>query len=120
MLHRQANKYSGTKKVDSVRHVMTYRSHNRRDYHGNGRKSRSMRRHHHSIDKSTRISHANSGPGRNPSVSPVRRQRRRPEADILQGELKKIKPPNFIGEYMKGEEVDVWLLEMDKHFQLHV
>jgi hypothetical protein len=37
----------------------------------------------------------------------------------LQGELKKIKPPTFNGKYMKGEEVDAWLLEMKKYFQLH-
>jgi hypothetical protein len=37
----------------------------------------------------------------------------------LQGELKKIKPPNFNGEHMKGEEAEAWLLEMKKYFQLH-
>jgi hypothetical protein len=49
-------------------------------------------------------------------VSPIRRQRIRPEADIFQGELKKIKPPNFNGEHRKGEEVEAWLLEMKKYF----
>jgi hypothetical protein len=39
-------------------------------------------------------------------VYPIRRKRRRPEVDILQGELRKIKPPNFNGEHMKGEEVE--------------
>jgi hypothetical protein len=38
-------------------------------------------------------------------MSPIRRQRRRHEAYILQGELRKIKPPNFNGENMKGKEV---------------
>jgi hypothetical protein len=47
------------------------------------------------------------------------RQRRRPEADILQGELGKIKPPNFNDEHRKGEEAEAWLLEMKKYFQLH-
>jgi hypothetical protein len=37
----------------------------------------------------------------------------------LQGEIKKIKPPTFNGEHRKGEEVDAWLLEMNKYFQLH-
>jgi hypothetical protein len=37
-------------------------------------------------------------------VSHVVRQIKRLEADILQGELKKIKPPNFNGEHRKGEE----------------
>jgi hypothetical protein len=99
--------------------VTTSRSQSKRDDHGNDRKSRSMSRHHHSPRKSTRRTHASSGPGSIPSVSPVRRQRRRPEADILQGELRKIKPPTFNGEHRKGEEVEAWLLEMKKYFQLH-
>jgi hypothetical protein len=37
----------------------------------------------------------------------------------LQGELRKIKPPTFNGEHRKGEEVEAWLLEMKKYFQLH-
>jgi hypothetical protein len=37
-------------------------------------------------------------------VSHVERQIKRPEADILQGEFRKIKPPNFNGEHRKGEE----------------
>jgi hypothetical protein len=52
-------------------------------------------------------------------VSLVRRHRRRPKADILQGELKKIKPPTFNGEHKKGKEVKAWLLEMKKYLQLH-
>jgi hypothetical protein len=53
-------------------------------------------------------------------VSLVRRKiRRRHKAYILQGELKKIKPPTANGEHMKGEEVEAWLLEMKKYFQLH-
>jgi hypothetical protein len=44
-----------------------------------------------------------------------RRQRRRPEGDILQGELRNIKPPTFNGEHRKGEEVEAWLLEMKKY-----
>jgi hypothetical protein len=39
-------------------------------------------------------------------VSPVRRKRRRADADILKGELRKIKPPTFNGEHKKGEEVE--------------
>jgi hypothetical protein len=52
-------------------------------------------------------------------VSPVMRQHKRNEGDILQGELRKMKPPNFNGEHRKGEEVEAWLLEMNKYFQLH-
>jgi hypothetical protein len=116
MLQRQANKDSGTKQETSARQVTTSRSHSRRDEHGNDRKSRSMRRHHHSPEKSTRRAHASSGPGSNPSVSPMRRQRRRPEGDILQGELRKIKPPNFNGEHRKGEEVEAWLFGNEEIF----
>jgi hypothetical protein len=46
------------------------------------------------------------GQGGNPSVSHVIRKIRICEVDILQGELKKIKPPNFNGEHKKGEEVE--------------
>jgi hypothetical protein len=37
----------------------------------------------------------------------------------LQGELRKIKPPNFDSEHRKGEEVEAWFFEMNKYFQLH-
>jgi hypothetical protein len=37
----------------------------------------------------------------------------------VQSELREIKPPIFSGEHMKGEEVEAWLLEMKKYFQLH-
>jgi hypothetical protein len=78
--------------------VTTSKSHGRRDEHGNGRKSRRMRRHHHSLDKSTRISNASSMLRINPSVYPIRIQRIRLEKHILQGEIRKIKQPNFNGE----------------------
>jgi hypothetical protein len=74
------------------------------DDHGNDRKSRNMSRHHHYPSNSTKINHARLGPGSIPSVSLVRRKRRRPEADILQDELNKSKPPTFNGEHRKGEE----------------
>jgi hypothetical protein len=60
---------------------------------------------HHFPRKLTRITHSSSRPGIRPIVSHVRRKITRLEADILQGELKKIKPPNFNGENMNGEEV---------------
>jgi hypothetical protein len=34
------------------------------------------------------------------------------EGDILQGELRNIKPLTFNGEHMKGEYVKSWLLEI--------
>jgi len=65
-----------------------------------------MNRRHHSARKSTRRTHAILWIGSIPSVSLVQRQRRSPKADILQGELRKIKPLiTFNGEKFKGEEV---------------
>jgi hypothetical protein len=78
-----------------------------------------MRMHHHSPRKFTRIYNGSLGPRSNPSVSTMRRQRRRPKGDILQGEIRKIKPLNFNGEHKKGEETEAWLLQMKKYFQLH-
>jgi hypothetical protein len=52
-------------------------------------------------------------------VSHVRRKIRRPEEDILQGELRKINPPTFSGEHRKGEEEETWVLKMNKYFELH-
>ena len=83
MLHKQVNKYSGTKQVVSARQVSTSRSHNKRDDHGNDRMSRSMRRIHHSPSQSIRRTHVSLGPGSIPSVSHIRRKRRKLEADIL-------------------------------------
>jgi hypothetical protein len=84
--------------------VTTSISHSIRDEHGNNEKSRSISRNHHSLGQSTRRAHAGSGPGSIPSVSLVGRQRRRLEGYILQGELRKIKPPTLNGEHRKGEE----------------
>jgi hypothetical protein len=106
MLHKKFKEDSITKKEVSARQVSSSRSHNKRDDHGNDRNSRSMSRCHHSPRNSTRRTHASSGIGRSPSVSLVQRQRRRPKADILQGELRKIKPPTCNGENRKGEEVE--------------
>jgi hypothetical protein len=82
--------------------VTTSISHIRRDEHGNDRKSRRMSRKHLSQEKSIGRAHASLGPRSNLSVSLIGRQRRRPEGDILQGELKKFKPPTLNGEHRKG------------------
>jgi hypothetical protein len=95
--------------------MTTSRSHSRRDDHGSDKKSRSMSRIHHSPRKSTRIIHASSSPGIIPSVSLVWRHGINPEANILQAELRKMKP-TFNGEHMKGEEAKAWLLGMKKYF----
>jgi hypothetical protein len=86
--------------------VLVSRFHSKRDDHGNDRQSRRMSRRHHSSRKSTRRTHASSGLRSSPSVSHVRRKRRILDANILQGELRKIKPPDFNGEHMKGEEAE--------------
>jgi hypothetical protein len=39
-------------------------------------------------------------------MSPIIQKRGRPELDILQGELRKIKPPNSDGEHRKGKDVE--------------
>jgi hypothetical protein len=52
-------------------------------------------------------------------VSPVRHQRRRHEVDSLQGELRKLKPPSFDGEREREDDVEAWLLELRRYFQLH-
>jgi hypothetical protein len=75
-----------------------------------------MSRIHNYKNHSTRKTHASSGPGSNPSVSLVRRQRRKLKENNLLGELRNIKSLNFIGEHRKGEEVKAWLLEMKKYF----
>ena len=38
--------------------------------------------------------------------------------NVLQGELRKLKPPTFNGEKF-GEVVEMWLQEMKKYLQLH-
>ena len=52
-------------------------------------------------------------------MSPFRHHKRRNVKDYLQGELVKIKPPTFVGEDKKGEDVEAWLLGMRKYLQLH-
>jgi len=49
-------------------------------------------------------------------VSLVRHQRRRYGSNILQGELKKLKPPPFDGKHKNNEDIEVYLLGMRKYF----
>jgi hypothetical protein len=83
MLKNHAKMDSSTKPQVSARQLEASKTHSKRDGHGNDRKSRNRIILHHSIEKSTGRYHASSRPGRNPSVSPVRRQRRRHEGYIL-------------------------------------
>jgi hypothetical protein len=63
-------------------------------------------------------SHSNKRAHKNLSPSPVRKHKRF-GVDELQGQINKIKPPTFDGEYKKDEDAETWLLGMIKYFQLH-
>jgi hypothetical protein len=77
-----------------------------------GRRSRSVgRHHHHSQSHSKRRAHNSSSP------SPTRKHRRS-GVDELKGEMNKIKPPTFDGEHKKEEDDETWFLGMRKYFQL--
>jgi hypothetical protein len=57
--------------------------------------------------------------GKTSSHSQTRRKKRKhPESRDLE-EFKKSKPPNFNGEINKGEESEVWLLNLKKYFRFH-
>jgi hypothetical protein len=45
--------------------------------------------------------------------------RKRKQVDHLEGEFKKIKPSTFDGESRTGEEVEAWLLDIKKYFQIY-
>jgi hypothetical protein len=69
--------------------------------HDESRLTRSVgRNHHHSPRKSTRRAHSISSP------SPIRKHKRRPRIDELQGDMNKIKPPIFDGEQNKDEDIE--------------
>jgi hypothetical protein len=85
-----------------------HKSHDRRS------ETRSDDRHHqHSPKHSARRACNNS------SMSPVRKYKKKSGVDEIQGEMNKIKPPNFDGEHKKDEDAKTWLLGMIKYFQLH-
>jgi hypothetical protein len=76
-----------------------------------GRRSRSVVKHHHpSQGHSKRRAHNSSIP------SPTRKHMRF-GVDELKGEMNKMKTPTFDGEH-KEEDVETWLLGMRKYFQL--
>jgi hypothetical protein len=62
-----------------------------------------MSRCHNYPRKHTRINYEILGPSSILSVSLIRRQRRRMDENIFQGELRKTKPPTFNVEHRKGE-----------------
>jgi hypothetical protein len=95
------------KKLDKERDSSKTGSHQTSE----GRRSRSVgRHHHHSQGVSKRRAHCSSSP------SPTRKHRRS-RVDELKGEMNKIKPPMFDGEH-KEEDVETCLLGMRKYFQL--
>ena len=108
MLQIQVNKDSSTKQVASARQVEASGSRDKREDHGGSRRTRSVgrHRHHHSPGHYIRREDVHLRSESSSSVSPIKNQRRRPEADILQGELRKIKPPSFDGENRMGEDVE--------------
>jgi hypothetical protein len=85
MLQNQVNKDFFTRQESSARQVEVSRSHDRRDDHEGSRQSRSASRHQHhkSIGNLNKRSYAHSRLEKNPSVSPVRHQRRRHGLDSL-------------------------------------
>jgi hypothetical protein len=54
-----------------------------------------------------------------PKVSPIRYQRRMHEVDILQGDLRKLKPPSFDGQSEREDDVEAFFLGIKRYFQLH-
>jgi hypothetical protein len=57
--------------------------------------------HHHSPRHSVRREH------NSPSLSPIRRHKRRSWVDELQGEMNKRKPPTFDGEHKEDEDAEI-------------
>ena len=45
--------------------------------------------------------------------------RKRKQVDHLEGEFKKIKPFTFDGESRMGEEVEAWILDINKYLQIY-
>jgi hypothetical protein len=58
-------------------------------------------------------------PVRSPKVSPVRNERRKQEVDILQGEMRKLKPPSFGSETEREDDAEAWFLGLKRYFQFH-
>ena len=50
--------------------------------------------------------------------SPERQQKRKRDENVLQGELRKLKPPTF-DEEKSGKVAEMWLQEAKNYLQLH-
>jgi hypothetical protein len=76
------------------------------------RRSRSGSRHYHlSLKHSGKETHSSL------SLSPTRKHRKSGRGE-LKGEINNIKLPTFDDEYKKEEDVETWLLGMNKYFHL--
>jgi hypothetical protein len=105
-----------TKKGSNLRQEEEGRCHEIRDDCGRVGYFRSdSRTHgHHSPPYSERKFYVGDHPVSSLEVSPVRHQR-----GILQGELRKLKPPYFGGEREREDDAESWLLGLRRYFQLH-
>jgi hypothetical protein len=54
-----------------------------------------------------------------PSLSLIKKNKKRYGVDEIRGEMNNIKPPTFDGDHKKDEDAKTWLLGMMKYFQLH-
>ena len=95
--------------------------HSRKEFpkeHKHSRNASKRRREHHFSSPSRKDSDSSEE-----SISSLDRapskQKKRYRNDDLQGELRKIKPPNFNGESEKGEDAEAWSLGMRKYFRIH-
>jgi hypothetical protein len=82
--------------------------------HDERRKTISVDIHHHHSPR-----HLAERARSNSSLSLVMKHKRRFGADEIQGEMNKIKPHTFDGEYNKDEDAETWLLGTRKYFQFH-
>ena len=60
-----------------------------------------------------------SSKGTPPAEEGTKTDRKRKQVDHLEGEFKKIKPATSNGESRIGEEVEAWLLDIKKYFQIY-
>jgi hypothetical protein len=91
------------------RHEEEGRPHARRDNYIGPKHSRSAsraQRHHYSPTCLSMIFYASKESRRNLEVSLVRHQRRIYEFDILEGELRNLKPPTFDDENKRGDGIE--------------
>jgi hypothetical protein len=96
------------KKLDKDRDSSKIGSHQTSE----GRRSRSVGRHHHHSQGCSKRRERSS-----PSPWPTKKHRRS-RVDEMKGKMNKIKPPTFDGEHKKEEDVKTWLVGMSKYFQL--